>query len=89
MERKSFLKTAAATAVGTTMFPTIVPASVLGKNAPSNKIQIGQIGVGEIALGHDMVETMHYDQARFVAVYEQFGAGMITGWGQHHFDSTA
>lgn len=47
MQRRSFIKTAAVTAVGSTIFPTIVPASVIGKNAPSNKIQIGQIGVGE------------------------------------------
>ena len=68
MERRSFIKTAAATAVGTTILPTIVPASVLGKHAPSNKIQIGQIGVGRIARSHDMAETIRYDQAQFVAV---------------------
>lgn len=68
MERRSFIKTAAATAVGTTIFPTIVPASVLGKDAPSNKIQIGQIGVGRIARSHDMTDTIRHDQARFVAV---------------------
>src|SRR5690554_1562591 len=68
MQRRSFIKTAAVTAVGSTIFPTIVPASVLGKNAPSNKIQIGQIGVGRIARSHDMAETIQYDQARFVAV---------------------
>ncbi len=68
MERRSFIKTAAATAVGTTIFPTIVPASVLGKHAPSNKIQVGQIGVGRIARSHDMAEAIRYDQAQFVAV---------------------
>ena len=68
MERRSFLKSAAATAAGTMIFPTIVPASVMGKNAPSNKIHIGQIGVGRIARSHDMAETFKYDQAQFVAV---------------------
>ena len=68
MQRRSFIKTAAVTAVGSTIFPTIMPASVIGKNAPSNKIQIGQIGVGRIARSHDMAETIKYDQARFVAV---------------------
>ncbi len=48
--------------------PTIVPSSVFGKNAPSNKIQIGQIGCGRIARGHDMPETWVHDTARFVAV---------------------
>ena len=46
--RRDFVKTAAKGAVLTTVaitgFPTIVPASVFGKNAPSNRINIGQIG---------------------------------------------
>lgn len=68
MERRMFIKKAAATAVGTLVFPTIVPSSVFGKNAPSNKIHIGQIGCGRIARDHDMAETIKYDKAQFVAV---------------------
>ena len=68
MERRVFLKKAAATAVGTAVFPSIVPSSVFGKNAPSNKIHIGQIGFGRIAKDHDMAETIRYDKAQFVAV---------------------
>lgn len=49
-------------------FPTIVPASVFGKNAPSNKINIGQIGCGRIARGHDIRDTIQFDSARYVAV---------------------
>ena len=49
-------------------FPTIVPATVLGQNAPSNRINIGVIGVGRIARGHDMVETFKYDHAQILAV---------------------
>lgn len=67
MERRMFIKKAA-TAVGTLVFPTIVPSSVFGKNAPSNKIHIGQIGCGRIARDHDMAETIKYDKAQFVAV---------------------
>lgn len=63
-----FIKKAAATAVGTAVFPSIVPSSVFGKNAPSNKIHIGQIGFGRIARDHDMAETIKYDKAQFVAV---------------------
>jgi predicted dehydrogenase len=48
--------------------PTIVPSSVFGKSAPSNKIQIGQIGCGRIATSHDMTEIFNYDQARYIAV---------------------
>jgi myo-inositol 2-dehydrogenase/D-chiro-inositol 1-dehydrogenase len=50
-------------------FPTIIPASVIGKNPPSDKINIGQIGFGRIASSHDLTETLPYfDLARVVAV---------------------
>jgi predicted dehydrogenase len=67
MNRRDFIKTTALTgaALG---FPTIVPASVLGKNAPSNKIHIGQIGCGRIARYHDLPGTWAHDVARIVAV---------------------
>lgn len=68
MKRRNFLKKATATAVGTIVFPTIVPSSVFGKNAPSNKINIGQIGFGRIAQSHDVAETIPYDQAQYIAV---------------------
>jgi len=68
MERRKFIKNMAATTMGAIVMPTIVPSSVFGKNAPSNKIQIGQIGCGRIARDHDMAETIRYDQAQFVAV---------------------
>ncbi|SEA18685.1 Predicted dehydrogenase [Porphyromonadaceae bacterium KH3R12] len=68
MKRRLFIKKAAVTAVGTAVFPTIVPSSVFGKNAPSNKIHIGQIGCGRIARDHDMAETIKYDKAQFMAV---------------------
>lgn len=72
MNRRNFvknsLKASAATSIGIAGFPTIVPASVIGKNAPSNKINIGAIGVGRISREHDMLETLKYDQARIMAV---------------------
>jgi len=40
----------------------------MGKNAPSNKINIGQIGCGRIARDHDMPGTMQHDVARMIAV---------------------
>ena len=48
LTRRTLLTTAAA-AVGAASFPTIVPASVLGRGgrmAPSNRIVLGHIGVG-------------------------------------------
>ena len=68
MQRRQFMKkTASASAVAFAV-PTIVPSSVFGKNAPSNTINIGQIGCGRIARGHDMAETLKYDQAKMIAV---------------------
>lgn len=67
-------------------FPTIVPASVFGKNAPSNKINIGQIGFGRIASSHDLPETMKYDVVRVIAVSDvdskraEQGAAWIKKW---------
>jgi predicted dehydrogenase len=46
--RRNFLKTSAA-ALG---FPTIVPSSVFGQNAPSNRITMGVFGWGMMAPGN-------------------------------------
>lgn len=58
-DRRSFLKAALGTAAAAG-FPTIVPASVFGQNAPSNRINIGAIGVGRISRGHDMPGVLQY-----------------------------
>ena len=67
MKRRNFLKNSAMASafIG---FPTIVPASVLGKKAPSNKIHVGQIGCGRIAREHDLPGTWQHDSAMIVAV---------------------
>ncbi len=62
------MKSAAATAAGGVIVPWIVPSSVFGKNAPSNKVNIGQIGFGRIAMTHDLPETLKSDLSRVVAV---------------------
>lgn len=49
-------------------FPTIVPASVFGKNAPSNRINIAALGTGRISRDHDMPGVWKYDSARIIAV---------------------
>jgi predicted dehydrogenase len=70
INRRDFLATTAKGAVASSFiagFPTIIPASVLGKNAPSNRINIGAIGNGRISRGHDMPETLKYDTARIMA----------------------
>jgi myo-inositol 2-dehydrogenase / D-chiro-inositol 1-dehydrogenase len=52
MQRRKFLKNAAATAAGAFIVPTIVPSGVFGKNAPSNKITLGHIGAGRQGNGN-------------------------------------
>jgi predicted dehydrogenase len=69
MKRRNFINNLAIGAVGTLGFPTIVPAHVLGgKDAPSNKINIGQIGCGRIARTHDLPGTWKHEKARIMAV---------------------
>jgi predicted dehydrogenase len=49
-------------------FPSIVPASVIGKAAPSNRINVGAIGTGRISRIHDMPGVWKHDSAQIVAV---------------------
>jgi predicted dehydrogenase len=49
-------------------FPTIVPSSVFGKNAPSNRINVAAIGTGRISRIHDMPGIWKYDNAQIMAV---------------------
>ena len=44
--RRAFLKNTAAAAAAGIALPTIVPSTVFGADAPSNKIGVGHIGVG-------------------------------------------
>jgi predicted dehydrogenase len=64
INRRNLLKTGLAAAAA----PAIVPSSVFGQNAPSNRITIAAIGVGRISRIHDMFETFKYDHAQIVAV---------------------
>lgn len=70
--RRAFIATSVKGALSTSAmlsaFPAIVPASVFGKNAPSNRINVGVIGTGRIALTHDMPGTIKFDTARIMAV---------------------
>jgi myo-inositol 2-dehydrogenase/D-chiro-inositol 1-dehydrogenase len=78
MNRRIFLKSGTA-AAGAFMIPTMIPSSVLGANAPGNKINLGQIGCGRIARGHDLAEILRYEQARLVAVCDLDSRRMADG----------
>lgn len=68
MKRRKFMKNTATAVTGAIILPGIVPSRVLGREAPGNKINIGQIGCGRIATSHDMPGVMQFDKARIVAV---------------------
>ncbi|MGC9343396.1 MAG: Gfo/Idh/MocA family protein [Bacteroidales bacterium] len=79
MKRRHFLKKTSAATVAAISVPTIVPSSVLGKNAPSNNIHVGQIGCGRITRSHDMPEVLKYASARMVAVSDVDSKRMADG----------
>ncbi|MBE9511137.1 MAG: Gfo/Idh/MocA family oxidoreductase [Bacteroidetes bacterium] len=77
--RREFVKTSLAGMAGAFVLPTIVPSNVFGKNAPSNKINIAQIGCGRIARSHDIPETIKFDDTRFVAVCDVDRIRLVEG----------
>jgi predicted dehydrogenase len=69
--RRRFLKDAGRGVVGAGLaagFPAIVPASVFGASAPSNRINVGAIGTGRISRGHDLPGIWQHETARVMAV---------------------
>src|ERR1035438_2036790 len=66
--RRQFLRGSLAGAVGV---PMIVPSRVFGQSAPSNLIQVAQIGCGRQARGSEIAGVLRLsDMARFVAICE-------------------
>jgi predicted dehydrogenase len=68
MSRRKFLHHSAIASVAMSGIPSIVPASVFGKNAPSNRINVGAIGTGRISRGHDMPGVWKHEFAQIMAV---------------------
>jgi len=64
--RRKFIKKSLTAGMGLFIIPTIVPSSVLGKNAPSNRINIGAIGTGRISRDHDLPGVWQYDDVRII-----------------------
>lgn len=71
MDRRKFLNQTVKAAIGTGIamgLPSIVPASVFGSNAPSNRINVAAIGTGRISRGHDMPGVWKHAHAQVMAV---------------------
>ncbi len=60
-------------------FPAIIPSSVLGADAPSNTIQVGQIGFGRIAKSMDVPGIIKCQGVRVVAVSDLDRGRLETG----------
>src|SRR6516225_2695190 len=67
LSRREFCRVAGL-ATAAAAFPLVIPSRLLGADAPSNRIRVGQIGCGRIATGHDMPGVLRSDLADIVAV---------------------
>lgn len=63
ISRRHFVRT---TAAATVAAPTIIPAHVLGKNAPSNKITVGFIGTGGHGTGWNLPSYLNNEDAKIL-----------------------
>ena len=71
ISRRKFIESSVKAAAFTTAaigFPSIVPASVFGKNSPANRINVGAIGNGRISRIHDLPGVWQHDFAQVMAV---------------------
>ena len=67
VSRRDFIKTSAIGVVGVMVAPMIVPSTVFGANAPSNRILVGAIGCGRQGRGV-MTDIMRNADVRMTAV---------------------
>ncbi len=88
MNRREFLTSASATALGMISFPHIVPSSALGKAgniAPSNRITMGSVGVGGMGT-NNMRAFLTQSDVQVVAVCDvvkannEYGHWYKNGW---------
>lgn len=66
--RRTFLKYTALGAAGTLVIPTIVPSSVFGLSAPSNRINIAVIGCGRQSVTPNIPQLLASQHAQLVGV---------------------
>jgi predicted dehydrogenase len=68
LSRRKFLQSSAIASVALSGIPSIVPSTVFGKHAPSNRINVGAIGTGRISRGHDLPGIWRNENAQVMAV---------------------
>ena len=67
VSRRGFMRTAGVAAGAVAAFPTIIPSSVLGQNAPSKVLTVACVGVGGMGLAH-ISQMVKRDTVRIVSV---------------------
>lgn len=67
VSRRHFIKQAGVATGAVAAFPTIIPASVLGQNAPSKVLTVACVGVGGMGLSH-ITQMLGRETVRIVAV---------------------
>ena len=75
--RRSLLRRTATLAGGAASF-SIIPARVLGADAPSKKITIGCIGLGNHGVGRNLNMFLRQPDAQVVAVCASIEAEIVT-----------
>jgi predicted dehydrogenase len=76
--RRGFIKAAVGGGIGLAVFPSIIPARLLGADAPGKKLNIAQIGCGRMGrsdLGNVLTEPL----ARVVAVCDLDSRRLVVG----------
>lgn len=68
ISRRQFFKGAVGTAAATLAVPAIVPAHVLGADAPSGRITLGFVGAGIHGLGWNLEGFLRFKDAHVLAV---------------------
>ena len=67
--RRRFIRNSSLVTAGAFVVPSVVPASVIGRNAPSNRINIGMIGTGRQAVNANLENGfLKLQNCRVVAV---------------------
>lgn len=80
VNRRNFIRNSALATAGIFSAPAILPTNILkAKYTPNNKINIGVIGCGRIARGHDIPEILKNDSARIVAVCDVDAKRVLEG----------
>ncbi len=68
LNRRDFLKNTGLSTLGAVVMPTILPSTVFGKTAPSNRINVAMIGCGRQVVSPNIPQLLESEHAQIVAV---------------------